>query len=240
MNTVEIFFGPSWFSGIDLLIDLFGLIVLMLISFFAFKIYKLDDSKHKNFSMFWSLFLLSLGFLFKVFTYGLVYCNSIFGLNLPHQVLSPYGVSCAVGAFSWLFRPSALLTLLGLSLLFLVSNTKPNNKVSNSTFFMLGFLSFVIVLFSNSMYYVFHLASLGFLVFVSIHYFKLYKKNNVTNTHRVAMSFALIAVSHLIFLLAVMSPLVYFLGELIQLIGFLLLLATFISVLKYGKEKGKT
>jgi len=52
-----------------------------------------------------------------------------------------------------------------------------------------------------------------------------------------ALSFGVIAGSQLIFVFVRINPLLYVIAESIQLIGYIMLLITFVMVLRYGKKK---
>jgi TRAP-type C4-dicarboxylate transport system permease small subunit len=74
---VEFLFGPAWFNGTDILIDLLSVIVLFLIGLFSFRFYKINPTKKNYKQLGISFFIISLSFAFKILTNFTIYYNVI-------------------------------------------------------------------------------------------------------------------------------------------------------------------
>ena len=100
------------------------------------------------------------------------------------------------------------------------------------------FIYFILAItyFSISQYFLFHLTSLFLLFFITYAYFKNYFKNKKKNSQFLAISFAIIGLSQLIFIFIPFHSMVYVIAELIQLGGYILLLLSFLGVIKNIKK----
>jgi Na+/proline symporter len=90
--------------------------------------------------------------------------------------------------------------------------------------------------FSEDSYYIFHITTLLFLIFITARYYKNYRENKNPSAKLLATSFSIITISQLVFCFIRLNPLLYVTAELVQLIGYIILLITFIKVLKDGKK----
>ncbi|MCF7871482.1 hypothetical protein K9L97_00425 [Candidatus Woesearchaeota archaeon] len=235
MRGVQLFCGPKWFIGFDAIIDLFSFIVLVLISIYAFKAYNIHRKKSLLY-MAWSMILISIAFLFKILTYGAFYLKD--NLSWSYYALAniSHGYTCSNMGFILLFMIYALVTLIGLFLLLFVYQ----KEKSKSMMLLVLYLITLSLFLTTSAYYVLHLTSLIITILITLQFYYKYKKNKLSTTKFLCVSFVIYALSHLFFLLAFYNPLIYFIAEIIQLLAFGGLLYTFISVLKYGKKTGKT
>ena len=228
----DINFSPAWFYGKEMLIDLFSIIVLSLIATFSMKYYKLDK-KNKNY--FWfaiSFILLSVSFLFKILVNFLIYYDLI---DIPNFEFfsSTSNIVLTEVLFSIAFFIYMLIALVGLFILYEIYQ----KNHSKQQFLLMLFFILIITYFATSGYFVFHLTSLLFLSFISINYFKNYLKKKNKYSQILFFSFLIITFSQLIFIFVALYNSLYVLAEITQLIGYLLLLITFIGVIKYAKKK---
>ncbi|MGV8161845.1 MAG: hypothetical protein ACP5N2_00755 [Candidatus Nanoarchaeia archaeon] len=228
--------GPQWFSGPDFIIDLISVVILFMIGFFAWKFYSLNKSNKKHLLLFISLVVLGASFIFKILTYLILYSTTfeveifdMFGQLIYY--LEPNNFY-----FSISFIIYAVLTLIGFYLLYSIYDS----KISSSTSLLMFYFILVISLFSENAYLFTHLTAFLLSILITYALWRNYKKNKLNSTRNLTLSFGILAFSRIFFIMASFYSSMYVLGELIQLIGFIMLLLTFISVLKNGKKKRKT
>ena len=92
-------------------------------------------------------------------------------------------------------------------------------KHSISTKILFIYLIVVLMYFSRSQYYIFHITSLLILGFLTHNYFYNYWVNKHKTTMWLAYSFAIIAVSQIPFIFVRFNPVLYVIGEIIQARG---------------------
>jgi hypothetical protein len=226
--------GPQWFSGPDFIVDLFSMIILFFIGYFAWKFYKINNNK-KHLMMFTSLMILGVSFVFKIITYLLLYLTT-FKIEI-FSVLGQlvYYLEPSNFYFSISFILYALLTLLGFYLLYVIY--EPGISVKTSLLMM--YLLFVIALFTENAYLFMHITAMILSVLITISLWTNYRRNGFKSTKNLAIGFGIISFSRVFFILANLYSYMYVVGEIIQFGGYFLLLLTFISVLKNGKKTGK-
>lgn len=229
---LEVTPGPLWFSGPDFIIDLISVVTLLLIGFFAWKFYSMDKDNKKHLMMFLALAVLGASFIFKILTYLILYSTtfSVEVLNIFGQLV--YYLEPNNFYFSISFIIYAVLTLTGFYLLYTIYDP----KISSSTSLLIFYFILVVALFSENAYLFMHLTAMMLSVLITFALWKNYKKNNLNSTKNLAISFGIISFSRIFFIFASFYSSMYVLGETIQLVGFIILLITFISVLKNGKK----
>ena len=71
-NMYQLFFTPAWFNGFDLVFDIIGLVIALLIAAYSWRVYRIsEENKFAYFSF--AFLLLAGGLLFKSFTHGVLY-----------------------------------------------------------------------------------------------------------------------------------------------------------------------
>ncbi len=234
MMDLDIVYSPRWFYGKDIMIDLISIFVLVLIAFFTLRYYRLNR-KNRNYLLFASSFILmAVAFLFKIATNFTIYyeipqTSQLGLLTLTYSVIKTSDLLFFAGYLMY-----RMLMLLGLYILYSIYH-----KQNRFNVFLIIYLILVSVYFSSSAYFMFHLTSLIILSIITYDYFKNYHKSMQVTGKWLAYSFVLIAASQLVFIFIKLHTLLYVIAELIQLAGYVLLLITFIKVLKDGKKKGK-
>ena len=230
---VNLLYSPRWFYGKDILIDVVSIIVLLLIGYCSFRFYRFNKPKKEHFLFSLSFFLLALAFVFKILTnftlYTHVWKTLQFGLfNLTYQTIYYSDTLLIVGTLI-----SRLLVLLGLYTLYLVYYKE---QLKSAIFFMIYFI-LITTYFSNNAYYLFHFTNFLFLTFIIYKYVQNYHCTQDIPAKFILYSFCLIALSQIGFMFVDLSSLWYVAAELIQLSAYLLLLISFMMVLRYGKKK---
>jgi hypothetical protein len=229
---IQFITSPDWFLGKDLLIDMLSVIVLFLIGFFSLRSYRINPTKKTFVQLAASFFIISVSFLFKVLTNFTLYLNvlqthQIGQYSFTYQFLQPTDILFTIG--SLIYR---ILTLIGLYLLYSIYNPQPRSSKWLSIFLIV-----IAMYFSQESYYIFHLTSLFLLVLITSRYYTNLKETKSHSARLLAISFFVITLSHLGFCFIMLNPLLYVIAELIQLIGYIILLITFIRVLRDGKKK---
>jgi hypothetical protein len=224
---IRLVFSPTWFMGIDNIFELVTVIVTLLIAIYSRKLYKF--TKEKNYRIFsYSFLLMSISYMIKILMDVSVYypTTKIIKVGLLTFVTHTFQrleAFYAIGSFVERF-----LLMLGLVGIFLVLQKKDDKYYS----FLLVYLAFVAALFGNYIYHVFHITTSLLLLLIFIHYYHNYLNYRSRNTLLVTISFLLIFLSQIIFITMQLHPLIYVVGEFIQLVGYLVLLYTFILILK--------
>ncbi|MEM4244783.1 MAG: hypothetical protein QXR60_01075, partial [Candidatus Nanoarchaeia archaeon] len=220
-------FSPSWFVGIDNIFELVTVFVTLLIAIYSHKLYKFTkENSYRLFS--YSFFLISISYLVKILMDISIYYPKMKiiragAFTFITQTFQRFEAYYAVGFFVERF-----LLLLGLLGIFFVLHKVKDKKVG----FLLIYLAFVSALFGNYLFHIFHITTSLLLLYICYYYYKNYSKNRSKNSFLVASSFFLIFVSQIIFITLLIHPIMYVIGESVQLLGYLILLFTFISILK--------
>ncbi len=229
---INVVYSPRWFYGKDIIIDLIGILILALIAYFSLQYYKLDKKNKNYLYLTFSFSLIALSFLFKIVTNFTIYYHvfeteQIGPFTLTYQSLASSNTLFFVGFF--LYR---LLTLYGLYTLYILYQKQ------SKTHLIIGlYLIAVVTYFSESAYYIFHLTALIILFLITSQFFKNYRMNKYYATRLLAFSFGIIMFSHIFSMFIVVNKISYVISECIQLLGYVLLLLTFITVLKNAKKK---
>lgn len=225
MNMVELIVGPQWFLGIDTLFELISIVVSFLISLFSYKIYRFT-SQRKYFIFSLAFLLIALGLSFKIVSNFVVFYQTVeksfYGLFTITYTRS-FNFINLVALFLYRF-----LTLTSFLMIF----TNILNLREKRIITLLLFFGFIATVFSNYAYFVFHLALLLILGFISHHYFKNSKIKKSRSSFMVMVSFFTLFLSQLMYIFYAVDKGFYAFAETLQLIGFLFLLFAYISVLR--------
>ncbi|MGD0341192.1 MAG: hypothetical protein ABSA76_05745, partial [Bacteroidales bacterium] len=217
----------------DILIDLFSAIVVLMVGFFSLKNYNLSKNK-KHLWIACSFFTLGVAFIFEFLTnftlYKTVLLTKTVGLvTATYKGLIPTGTLFFVGMLGYQF-----LTLVGLYLLFLLHDkNKSVSSIIITTYLLL------ISIYIMQLEYIFHITSALFLILIAAEYVSLYRKNKLKTTKMLAYSFGIIALSNLLAMLMSFHSAMHAIAGFVQLVGYVLLLVTFITVLKNAKKSPK-
>ena len=230
---IEIIYSPKWFYGRDLWMDIISVLVLLLISFFAIQYYRLG--RNKNYlCLSLSFLFLSLSFIGKILMSFAIYNQIIDTRNYGFATITFEKLVSSDNLFFVGFLGYRLLTLFGLYILYSVYNRQTKGSI-----FLISYLIFALTLFTHTSYYMFQITALILLSLVTLHYFRNYYRTRLPASKFLAASFFVITISQVGFVFIKVDELFYPVSEIIQLIGYMLLLLTFIMVLRYGKKKNK-
>jgi len=237
----QLFFTPAWFNGFDLVFDIIGLVIALLIAAYSWRVYRISgENKFAYFSF--AFLLLAGGLLFKSFTHSVLYFTPL--RDSVTEVLKP-----ALGSklkFSDLYYRAAFflqmaLMLGGWLLIFFISQKSRQRltkyyEVSQMALFL--YLILLISIVANFNYFVFYLTSAVILGMTVLNYYKNYLNTSRNeNAFRVMMSFIFILIGNLFFIFVFIFESFYVFGEVFMLIGFLLLLSAYSKAKKGKKNK---
>ncbi len=232
----KLFFTPTWFNGWDLVFEAISLIIALLIAGYSWKIYRMSsESKFKYFSF--AFGLISLGFLLKLVTYGVLDFTGM--RQVAAEVLKPVtgrGLEYADLFYRGGFFLQMVSMLAGWLLIFFVSQKSRERltkfyEVSQIGLFI--YLVFLISIVSNFKYFVFYLTSMVILGMVVLNYYKNYLNTDKNrNSFLVMNSFLLILISQFFFVFVFLWEEFYVFGEVFLLVGFLLLLNAYRRITK--------
>ena len=232
----QLFFTPQWFNGFDLVFDVIGLVIALLIAAYSWRVYKISqENKFAYFSL--AFILLAVGLLFKSFTHGVLYFTPL--RDSITEVLRP---TLGLGLkFSDLYYRAAFflhmaLMLSGWLLIFFISQRSRKRltkyyEVSQIALFL--YLILLISIVANFNYFVFYLTSAVIIGMTVLNYYKNYlNTERNTNAFRVMMSFLFILIGNLFFIFVFIFESFYVFGEIFMLVGFLVLLSAYSRVRK--------
>ena len=230
---VKLVYSPQWFYGKDIIIDIVSIFVLLLIAFFSIRYYNIKKNRNYIYLTL-SFIILAASFLAKIIINFNVYYKLIetkdFGLiSVVYQSMK--------GAHSIVitsFLAYWLSTIFGYYILYSIYE-----KHSLSNFLFGAYLISLSTYIVYPDYRTFHFTLLVILSLITALHLKRYLNNKYLATKLVALSFGVIALSQIFFILIDWNIDFYVIGELIQLIGYIGLLFTFSVVLKYGRQEDK-
>ena len=234
MLELQIFQGPAWFTGFDLFMDLFSAIVVGIIAFFAYRFYALDKTRKNSLLLFQAMLGLSLAMIFKVIAYISLYVTRSKITSLEYLGKGVYQVQLFNSAQATFFFMHAALMIASLYLFFLIYE---DNKSKLGIIFT-SYLLISTLVFTENVYISFTLTTFLLFALISRRFWITYSKNKLKNTKYLAFSFAVLALSKLIFLFTNIHQLAYVIAEVVQLAGVIFLLISFVMVLRNAKKKG--
>src|SRR3989344_797970 len=230
---LNILFSPRWFSGGDILIDIFSIVVLLVISVVTFRYHQLNQGQKKHIYFSLATLFLALAFVFKIITNFTLYEHVYRTFSIGVFTLVYGGINFSDTLFlvgTLLYR---LFTLLGFYLLFRIYCRRYSLYLDA----LMIYFMIIIMYFASHAYYIFHLTALLFLLPLVRHYIVNYRRTKDKAGQLIAWSFGLIAASQVASILLSIDQIVYVLEEGIQFIGYVLLLLTVLMVRFYGKKK---
>ena len=233
VRVVKLVYSPQWFFGKDILIDIVSIFVLLLIAFFSIKYYNIKKNRNYIYLTL-SFVILAASFLAKILINFNVYYKVIETQDLGVISAVYQGMKATHSIFITSFVIYWLSTLFGYYILYSIYQ---NQSLSN---FLFGaYLISVSTYISYPDYRTFHLTLLVILSLITALHLKRYLNNKYLATKLLALSFGIITLSQIFFILIDWNINLYVTGELIQLVGYISLLFTFIMVLKYGRQANK-
>lgn len=230
---LDFVYSPPGFYGKDIAIDIISAVVVLLIGLFAFRNFLLDKKNYRHLLLSSAFVVLGGSFLVKIITnimshHQVGLSRYLTGLIIP-TLIPKYSLLPAAG-----FLIYATLTLFGFYLLYALTSEK---DIFRFDYLIIAYFIIIFTYFTRFNYSLFYLTAVLFLLAITRRYYLSYKKSQYKNTLLLCLSFAVITISQLVFIFTTSNHALYVAAELIQLIGYLLLLYTFVMVLKNAKKK---
>lgn len=227
--TFEIF-SPKWFYGYDAIFELVSVVAVILIAWLSYKAYRFTKNKNYKYLTF-SFLLIGLSFIVKTITNLIIYFEPLKEKQVGFLIISYYNIQRLtmvhdIGYF--FFRITVLLGFL--IILLLALKIKDKKEISLLVFFII-----ISTMFSNSQYFIFHITC-AFMLNIIFHYFFLnWRKKRTESSLTLALAFFMILLSQIVFIFVVFNKSIYVIGEIFQLFGYLVLLYTYLLVLRVHK-----
>lgn len=230
---IQLVYSPEWFFGHDIIIDIFSIIVLLLIGAFSIKYFKIDKNKISYLWLAISFIIIALSFFFKIASNFRVYYDILTTEKLGLMAFTVHSLTSANLVPYLGFLLYRVFALIGLYILYEIYQKEHDI----SKIVLMISLILINIYFSRSAYYIFHLISLIILIFITRNYYENYNKVKKKPAKMLTYGFAVITLSQFLFIFTNTDSLFYVIAELIQLLGYMILLYTFMMVLKHAKKK---
>ena len=226
-------FTPNWFSRFDILIGIFSFLVLLIFFIVSIKNYKLTNNKKLKY-LGAGFLLIALAEFADIFTKFVLYhkmtvVQSIGVITFKYEVLHIFDLPYDIGFFMYKF-----LTLLGLYIIYRLplKNKNWSDAILAILFIILASLAGQVI------YYIFNIVTFAILALIINNYIKIYRKNKNKNTKLLLISFIILAIAHLIFILSGIE-IIFVIGEFIELISYIAFLILIIRINKNEWSKRK-
>jgi len=215
----SVYIIPQWFFSYDIILNLIFGVITLLVSLYAFKVYKLSyQIKSKIFGF--SFFLISIAYFIR----------AIFIFILLSKLSASKALSLT--SFTFWFESSLYLHifffLLGLiTLVYMTIGSKGFKLYS-----LLSLLTFSPFIFAQDTLHLFNLLSALLLVYIFYYYLTTYL--NVRNLRQffIMLAFGLIFLSSIGFMLSVRYSLSFVVGDLLNLIAYVIIMINLIVIRK--------
>jgi hypothetical protein len=219
--------GPEWFYSIESIFETFSFIVTGIIAFYAYKLYKFSEKKnYLYFSL--SFIILSFGFLFKVLTHLVIHLKLFEHYDLGTITISAttFNNLSLIYIFGHLIaRFLILLGFLGIYMVIYKKNCKKD-------IFFMSYLMAIVAIIGHYKHILFYFTLAILLGLIVAHYYSSFRKKGANAILLVGSSFFFLLLSNVFFIALDFGENIYVLGEVVQLAGFLLLLGSYVMILR--------
>lgn len=230
---MKIVFTPDWFLNFDVMIGFFSFVILFLFSLFAYKSYKVSRKKSTLY-LGAGFFLIALAEFSTILTKGVLYYDISMTTEIGRAVITQ-GVVESVDIFYHIgFFFHRFFTLFGLYVLYKLPTGR--KKSTPADLLLTIYLILMTAILSNTFYYFFHLTAFLLLGLIIRDYYRIYRKERITNTLILVIAFSILAVSQLIFIFSRLES-SYVAAQVLQVVSYVTLLILIIKIVKNGKEK---
>lgn len=226
-------YAPEWFSGVDLILDFLGALVLTVVAIIAWKYYSLNKKNKNELLLFLGMSMLAVSLILKILSYYSIYLTIYKIVMVPYLGQMLYQAYAYNPFFFYLFIGHVLLKLLGLLTLLLIFEKVFSVRIIIIILFFILLVSYL----SIQTCLFFYITSLVLTTLVATIFWENYKRNNLKSTHLLAWSFTLLSISRLLFIFTMDDTLLYVFAELVQVTAYLLMLFALLTVFKNAKKK---
>ena len=212
---------PEWFFGYDIFLELAFAIITLVVSFYAFKIYKLSGQRQSK--------LFGTAFLFISISYFIQSFLNFFRISVLDENICE---ALKIVSVNFL-NTTGIYTHIIFFGIGLITLTYMTLRIKNAkTYSLLAILFLLSILFSSNTLFLFYLLSSILLIYIVTHYLINYLKNKQTKTLLVLVAFAFLLFGSIHFIFSVNHGLYYVIGHFLELIAYLLILINLILVVK--------
>ena len=223
----DLLFRPAWFLRTELLFGIIAFLITLIISYYSYRVYKIyENKKYKYLTV--SFFSMSLGFMFKAISdLIIVYFDAFLKTFRFFGFISP----------TYIYTGSLILyvffVLSGFVILSCLASQVRNKSIILSLL-SIAFLCAILVRQARSFTFFYFFAFVLLVVYIVPYMYNNYKDKKNKSSYFVFLSFALLAVSNLLFiaLSSRYSAIIYTGGHFISLLAYILLLLNLTLVLK--------
>jgi len=224
----SLFVEPSWFFGYDIVLELLFVIIAGLVSYYAWKIYKVTGERN--------LKLFSLAFLFIMLSYVIQsVMNFIILAKFDDDMTLLMNLRSVYFFNLFAIYAQAILFLIGLLLLAYIAL----KIFSLQTFVLLFILVFTSLFFSPYKTFMLYLLSTVLLAFIVYYYLNNYWNNRKASTLMVLIAMICLFVSNLSFIFATDEASYYVVGHILELTAYVLVLVNLLVIIRFGRQKLK-
>lgn len=202
---------PLWLVKYDLFFELIFLIATLILGIFSFKIYK--KTKQKPILMF-SLAFLSIALSYLLQT--ILNFINFFGLGYMHLF-----------DFGEIYIPH-IFFMIGLLIFLYVTLNISKIRI----LLMIFLISLITILISSDKAFAFFILSTIYFIFISWHYLENYLDKEDTNSLLITLSFFILLVSNIDFVLSSRYELFYLVGYILELIAYAMIMINLYMVQK--------
>ncbi len=218
-------FGPSWFYGIDTIIEFVAVLITLFIAIYSFRIYKLiHDRKYLYFML--AFLLVSASYSIRTLTDWLVY-TSLLG-RIPNVMAAVSKVATVSTLHTIGYLAYVFMTLAGFMILVAIFLKIQDIRIVSLLFIFIIILTAL----SQSILVAFHITLLLMLLYIVAHLYMNYSRTRSVSSFLVLYSMACLLAAQVFFVVLTFYSSYFVTGQLLQLAGFLLLLINMILVLK--------
>lgn len=216
-----IFNAPDWFIGYDVFLELAFAVITLIVSLYAFKVYRIAE--HKRTELFGIAFLLiSISYFLQSFL------NMAILSNFNNNICSALNINNLISLNYVEFHIHIVFFLLGLLTLAYMTLKISSKKA----YILMATMLFLTVFLSPDHLIAFYFLSTVLLLFISIQYLLNYINNREHKTLLVLLGFLFLLFGSIHFLLSVNHAIFYVISHILELVAYTLILINLILVVK--------
>ena len=215
------YLAPSWFFGYDVALELLFAVIALMVSIFAFKMYKATNQKQIK--------LFGISFAFISISY---FIQSIFNYLIITKANENVCRAFKIQSIAWFdavgLYAHILFMTVGLAILAYMTFKTEKTRI----LWLMMATSLLGIFLSINTLYMFFLFSTIYLVLLSWHFITNYLQNKQKKTLLIAVAFLFMLFGSVHFLVAVNHQLFYAIGHVLELVAYLLIFLNFYLVRK--------
>ncbi len=222
---VNTYLAPYWFFGYGLLLKLAFAIIVLIVSIYAFKVYKISNQKQSRlFGI--SFLLISLSYFVQALANYAILSKLDQNICVALKIMSVDTLNM-IGFYAHIiFFTAGLVTLTYMTL-----------KCDNAkTYALLLTLAITSLIFNPSTVYFFYLLSSILLAFIAVYYFAYFVSKRQPRTLLVLVAFMFLLFGNIHFLFSVNHEIYYLIGLFLELVAYIAILVSLILVVKKHKK----